>query len=109
MESFDFSIFSTEKFQPCNGGDVTMHTNQEVEGMRSGEENCEREQRQGQGQGHGNRHGQRRYGEPEPLEEKTLEQMLDKIPVGWFHYRLLLICGLAFMADGMVTQVCSII
>jgi hypothetical protein len=36
-------------------------------------------------------------------EEKTLEEMLDKIPVGWFHYRLLLICGLAFMADGTTT------
>jgi hypothetical protein len=37
-----------------------------------------------------------------PSEEKTLEQVLDSIPVGWFHYRLLFICGLAFMADGMV-------
>jgi hypothetical protein len=106
MESFDL-LDKNPTLQLCNGGDVTMHNNQEVEGMRSGEEkNCEREQRQGQGQGQ----GQRRYGERDsPLEEKTLEQMLDKIPVGWFHYRLLLICGLAFMADGMVTQVCSII
>jgi hypothetical protein len=47
----------------------------------------------------GNR-GILRVDEEKNTEEKTLEQMLDKIPVGWFHYRLLLICGLAFMADG---------
>lgn len=41
-----------------------------------------------------------RVDEEKNAEEKTLEQMLDEIPVGWFHYRLLLICGLAFMADG---------
>jgi hypothetical protein len=32
--------------------------------------------------------------------EVDLNDALDSIPVGVFHYRLLLICGLSFMADG---------
>lgn len=33
---------------------------------------------------------------------RNLDEILEKLPVGWFHYRLLIICGLSFMADGMV-------
>jgi hypothetical protein len=33
--------------------------------------------------------------------EITLDQLLDDIPIGNFHYRLLVICGMAFMADAM--------
>ena len=34
-------------------------------------------------------------------EEITLDDLLEKIPIGRFHYRLLVICGMAFMADAM--------
>lgn len=38
-----------------------------------------------------------------PLIESTamseLDRLIDLIPIGLFHYRLLLMCGLAFMAD----------
>lgn len=36
------------------------------------------------------------------LEEKSLEDILSSIPLGAFHYKLLIVCGLAFMADAMV-------
>ena len=32
---------------------------------------------------------------------KELDAILDSIPVGFFHYRLLFMCGLCFMADGL--------
>lgn len=35
------------------------------------------------------------------LNEMTLEELLDDVPIGKFHYRLLAICGMAFMADAM--------
>lgn len=41
-----------------------------------------------------------------------MDEVLAKIPVGFFHYKLLLVCGLSFMADGMVGLffiVCSFI
>ena len=34
-------------------------------------------------------------------DEITLDDLLEKIPIGKFHYRLLVICGMAFMADAM--------
>ena len=34
-------------------------------------------------------------------EEIDLEQALEMLPVGFFHYRLLFMCGLCFMADGL--------
>jgi hypothetical protein len=37
--------------------------------------------------------------------EVTLEELLDDIPIGKFHYRLLVICGMAFMADAMEVRV----
>ena len=40
---------------------------------------------------------------------QKLEVVLNKLPVGWFHYRLLLICGLSFMADGMEVSLLSFI
>mmetsp|Transcript_24551 Transcript_24551/g.36146 ORF Transcript_24551/g.36146 Transcript_24551/m.36146 type:complete len:495 (-) Transcript_24551:206-1690(-) len=40
---------------------------------------------------------------------KTLDQVLEGLPVGWFHYRLLFICGLAFMADGMEVSLLSFV
>ena len=36
-----------------------------------------------------------------------LEEALESIPVSYFHYRLLLICGLAFMADSMEVSLLS--
>lgn len=34
--------------------------------------------------------------------ERSLNEVLDDIPLGWFHYRLLIMCGLAYTADAMV-------
>ena len=34
--------------------------------------------------------------------ERSINYILEQIPAGKFHYRLLLICGLSFMADAMV-------
>lgn len=42
-------------------------------------------------------------------EKKTLDSILESIPVGWFHYRLALICGTAFMADSMEVTLLSYI
>jgi len=39
--------------------------------------------------------------------EVDLNEVLDSIPVGVFHYRLLLICGLSFMADAMEVSLLS--
>lgn len=33
---------------------------------------------------------------------RSINYMLESIPIGMFHYRLLSICGLSFMADAMV-------
>jgi hypothetical protein len=35
-------------------------------------------------------------------QERNLNEVLDDIPLGWFHYRLLIMCGLAYTADAMV-------
>lgn len=40
-------------------------------------------------------------------EKKPLNEVIDMIPVGLFHYRLLFICGLAFMADGLEVSLLS--
>ena len=40
-------------------------------------------------------------------DEVDVNEVLDNIPVGFFHYRLLLICGLSFMADGEDACVCE--
>jgi hypothetical protein len=34
-------------------------------------------------------------------EAVTLEALLELVPIGRFHFRLLVICGMAFMADAM--------
>lgn len=39
-------------------------------------------------------------------EEVTLDELLADIPIGRFHYRLLVICGMAFMADAMEVLHC---
>jgi hypothetical protein len=60
-----------------------------------------------------------------PDNKTTLDKVLDDIPVGWFHYRsghnsfflldktpsfrLLIICGLAFMADAMEVSLLAFI
>lgn len=31
-----------------------------------------------------------------------MTEVIDSLPLGWFHYRLLLVCGLCFCADSMV-------
>lgn len=41
---------------------------------------------------------------PVPTREMRLDDILEKMPVGRFHYRLLVICGLCFMADAMVSE-----
>ena len=33
--------------------------------------------------------------------EMELEEVIEQIPMGFFHYRLLFMCGLCFMADGL--------
>jgi MFS family permease len=40
---------------------------------------------------------------------KTLDEVLESIPVGFFHLRLALICGSAFMADAMEVSLLSYI
>lgn len=39
--------------------------------------------------------------EDEPL-ELSIDEALEMIPVGKYHYRLLVICGMSFMSDAMV-------
>jgi MFS transporter, putative metabolite:H+ symporter len=39
----------------------------------------------------------------------SLEAALDLNPVGWFHYRLLLMCGFAFMADALEVNLLTFI
>lgn len=41
------------------------------------------------------------------LKVLTLEEAMESIPVSFFHYRLLLMCGLAFMADAMEVSLLS--
>jgi hypothetical protein len=36
-------------------------------------------------------------------EETDIDTIMEKMELGWFHYRLLFICGLAFMSDAMVS------
>lgn len=38
-----------------------------------------------------------------------LDAVIDSIPVSFFHYRLLLMCGLAFMADAMEVSLLTIL
>ena len=42
-------------------------------------------------------------------EKQTLDAVIEQIPIGRFHYRLLFICGLAFMADGLEVSLLSFI
>ena len=35
---------------------------------------------------------------------KLLDEILNEIGIGYFHYRLLILCGLSFMADSMETS-----
>ena len=35
------------------------------------------------------------------IKEMELEEALEALPIGFFHYRLLFMCGLCFMADGL--------
>ena len=39
---------------------------------------------------------------PSVSKEMKLDDVLELIPTGKFHYRLLIICGMSFMADAMV-------
>ena len=39
----------------------------------------------------------------------SLDVLLERLPVSYFHYRLLLMCGLAFMADAMEVSLLSFI
>ena len=49
--------------------------------------------------------------EPEPGEvpEKHLNDVLESMELGYFHYRLLLMCGMSFMADAMEVSLLSFI
>eukprot|EP00602_Paraphysomonas_sp_CaronLab_P008749 CAMPEP_0185036990 /NCGR_PEP_ID=MMETSP1103-20130426/30801_1 /TAXON_ID=36769 /ORGANISM="Paraphysomonas bandaiensis, Strain Caron Lab Isolate" /LENGTH=502 /DNA_ID=CAMNT_0027574779 /DNA_START=122 /DNA_END=1630 /DNA_ORIENTATION=+ len=44
-----------------------------------------------------------------PGGEKSLDRVLESIPLGKFHYRLLIICGMSFMADAMEVSLLSFI
>lgn len=39
----------------------------------------------------------------------SLDEILEKIPLGFFHYRLLIVCGMSFMADAMEVTLLSFI
>lgn len=39
--------------------------------------------------------------------EMRLDDVLELIPVGKYHYRLLIICGMSFMSDAMVSTPAS--
>ena len=39
------------------------------------------------------------------VREVDVQEIIDHMELGWFHYRLLIICGLGFMADSMVWSV----
>jgi MFS transporter, putative metabolite:H+ symporter len=39
----------------------------------------------------------------------SLDEILEKIPLGYFHYRLLVVCGMSFMADAMEVTLLSFI
>ena len=39
----------------------------------------------------------------------TLDETFEKIPLSYFHFRLLFICGIAFMADAMEVALLSFI
>jgi MFS family permease len=39
----------------------------------------------------------------------SLDEILEKIPIGFFHYRLLVVCGMSFMADAMEVTLLSFI
>ena len=39
----------------------------------------------------------------------TLDEIFEKIPLSYFHFRLLFICGIAFMADAMEVALLSFI
>lgn len=41
--------------------------------------------------------------------ERSINYMLESMPIGTFHHRLLGICGLSFMADAMVRHMCTTI
>ena len=41
--------------------------------------------------------------------KRSIDSVLESIPVGWFHYRLAIICGAAFMADSMEVTLLSYI
>ena len=45
----------------------------------------------------------------EEFKKSSLDDIIEQIPVGLFHYRLLFICGLAFMADGLEVSLLSFI
>jgi putative MFS transporter len=38
---------------------------------------------------------------------EALDNVVDSLPIGFFHYRLLVMCGLAFMADAMEVSLLS--
>lgn len=40
--------------------------------------------------------------EESAIEEYDVDEILEKLQLGYFHYRMLFICGMAFMADAMV-------
>ena len=43
-------------------------------------------------------------GHPGEVKEMRLDDVLELIPVGKYHYRLLIICGMSFMSDAMVQR-----
>jgi MFS family permease len=46
---------------------------------------------------------------PDVTPVQTLDDILEFIPVSWYHYRLFLMCGLSFMADAMEVSLLAFI
>ena len=40
-------------------------------------------------------------------QKKTIDEVIESIPVSWFHYKILLLCGVAFMTDAMEVSLLS--
>jgi hypothetical protein len=43
------------------------------------------------------------------LKQQPLEDIIDAMPQGWFHTRLLLVCGLGFAANSMAVSLLSFV
>jgi MFS family permease len=82
----------TDEQLDYNSSNIVQHVGDNVGGVVGG---VGLNRKTGRGQGQHN------------IKEKTLNEVIDGIPLGPFHYRLLVLCGLAFMADAMEVSLLS--